>query len=109
MKQVLLTFDLEEFDTPLEYGAAISAQDQIDISSKGTDIILSLLKKANVQATFFSTVVFATHARDLIARLCNDGHELASHGYFHSSFENKHLLESKVALERLSGKVIEGF
>lgn len=109
MKQILLTFDLEEFDTPLEYGATISRQDQIDISAKGTDIILSLLKEANVTATFFSTVVFATSAPELIARLCRDGHELASHGYFHSSFENKHLLESKVELERLSGKNVKGF
>jgi peptidoglycan/xylan/chitin deacetylase (PgdA/CDA1 family) len=109
MKTVLLSFDLEEFDMPAEYGKHIEFSDQISISSEGTEIILDLLLQNNIKATFFSTVVFATHAGNLIKRIIKDGHELASHGYYHSAFEEKHLLESKLELERLSGRTIEGF
>ncbi|HMG89069.1 MAG TPA: polysaccharide deacetylase family protein [Chryseolinea sp.] len=109
MKTVLLSFDLEEFDMPLEYGKTIDFSDQIKISAEGTSTILDILLHNNIKATFFSTVVFATHAGNLIKRIIDEGHELASHGYFHSTFEEKHLRESKTELERLSGRAIDGF
>jgi len=109
MKTVLLSFDLEEFDMPLEYGKSIQFADQIKVSSEGATTILDLLLRHDIKATFFSTVVFATHARVVIKRIIDEGHELASHGYYHSAFEENHLLESKEELERLSGNPIEGF
>jgi len=109
MRTVLLSFDLEEFDMPLEYGKSFSFVDQIRTSVEGSRIILDILKENKICATFFSTVVFATHAPDIVRRIIDEGHELASHGYFHSAFEDKHLVESKVELERLSGRAIEGF
>ena len=42
---ILLSFDIEEFDMPFEYGKDISFQDQMEISKKGTIIILDQLKK----------------------------------------------------------------
>jgi hypothetical protein len=109
MKTVLLSFDLEEFDMPMEYGKTIDFSDQIRVSEEGASTILDILLHNNIKATFFSTVIFATHAGNLIKRIIDEGHELASHGYFHSAFEEKHLLESKVELERLSGHSIDGF
>jgi peptidoglycan/xylan/chitin deacetylase (PgdA/CDA1 family) len=109
MKTVLLSFDLEEFDMPLEYGKSIDFSDQIRVSAEGTSTILDILLHNNIKATFFSTVVFATHAASLVKRIIDEGHELASHGFFHSAFEEKHLLESKVELERLSGRSVDGF
>lgn len=109
MRTVLLSFDLEEFDMPFEYGKSIDFSDQIKVSAEGTSTILDILLHNKIKATFFSTVVFATHAGNLIKRIIDEGHELASHGYFHSAFEEKHLLESKVELERLSDRSIEGF
>lgn len=47
---ILLSFDIEEFDMPLEYGKDISFQDQMEISRKGTIIILDLLKKYQIKA-----------------------------------------------------------
>ena len=41
MKHILLTFDLEEFDLPLEFGHAISKEQIFEISKKG-------LKKARM-------------------------------------------------------------
>ncbi|TDG36147.1 DUF3473 domain-containing protein [Pedobacter changchengzhani] len=106
---VLLSFDIEEFDMPFEYGKEIDFKDQISISRDGTISILDLLDKYNVKATFFCTVTFAENIPDLIKRITNTGHELASHGYYHSDFKPEHLLQSKLKLEELSGKKILGY
>lgn len=107
--QVLLSFDIEEFDVPAEYGAEIPFAEQVAISETGTRIILDLLKSHNVKATFFSTVMFARAAPDIIRRIVAEGHELGSHGWFHSAFENAHLLASRQELERISGASVDGF
>jgi peptidoglycan/xylan/chitin deacetylase (PgdA/CDA1 family) len=105
----LLSFDIEEFDMPLEYGKTITLADQLKISIEGTQLILNLLAKHKFKATFFSTVVFAQHAPAVIARIRDEGHELASHSYYHSKFEVADLLTSKQTLEALSGTAIYGF
>ena len=106
---VLLSFDIEEFDMPFEYNREISFKDQISISEQGTNHILDILDKHQIKATFFSTVVFAQNAPKVIRRILESGHELASHGYYHSKFESAHLASSKIALEELSGKKINGY
>lgn len=106
---ILLSFDIEEFDMPFEYQRDISFEDQISISRRGTTIILDLLKKHNIKATFFSTVVFAKEVPDLIKRIIDEGHELASHTYYHSDFKIEHLKKSKDTLEALSGSEVVGF
>ncbi|TFB30732.1 DUF3473 domain-containing protein [Pedobacter alluvionis] len=106
---VMLSFDIEEFDMPFEYGKEISFEDQIAISRAGTIAILDILDKYNVKATFFCTVTFAENIPDLIKRITETGHELASHGYYHSDFKPEHLLQSKLKLEELSGKEITGY
>lgn len=105
---VLLSFDIEEFDMPLEYKGEISFEQQIPISQKGVERILDILKKHDAKATFFSTVVFAENSKELIRRLLNEGHELASHTWFHSDFEEKHLKESKERLEELFSTQVTG-
>jgi peptidoglycan/xylan/chitin deacetylase (PgdA/CDA1 family) len=106
---ILLSFDIEEFDMPFEYGKEISFTDQVRISVEGTEKILQLLKKHSVKATFFCTANFALAVPYLIKRIVSEGHELASHGYYHSNFENKHLLESKQVLEKITGQEVLGY
>lgn len=105
---IYLSFDIEEFDMPKEYGYDIAFERQIAISRKGLTAILDLLKKHQMRATFFSTVVFAQQVPDLINRLIEEGHELASHTYYHSDFENEHLKRSKEALEQHFEVTVEG-
>lgn len=105
---IYLSFDIEEFDMPKEYGYDIAFERQMAISRKGLTAILDLLKKHQMRATFFSTVVFAQQVPDLINRLIEEGHELASHTYYHSDFENEHLKRSKEALEQQFGVTVEG-
>jgi peptidoglycan/xylan/chitin deacetylase (PgdA/CDA1 family) len=106
---VLLSFDIEEFDMAFEYGKSISFEDQIQISIQGSHSILDLLKKNQLKATFFCTATFGQHAPEILERILGEGHELASHGYYHSDFKPEHLLASKIELERLSGVRIEGY
>ncbi len=105
---VLLSFDIEEFDMPFEYGKEISFEDQINISIIGTNIILDLLQKHKVKATFFSTATFAINAPNQIKRIIEDGHEIASHTYFHSEFKNEDLLLSKQKLEEITKTEVIG-
>jgi len=105
---IYLSFDIEEFDMPKEYGYDIAFERQIAISREGLTAILDLLKKHQMRATFFSTVVFAQQVPDLINRLIEEGHELASHTCYHSDFENEHLKHSKEALEQQFGVTVEG-
>ncbi|EJL68238.1 polysaccharide deacetylase family protein [Chryseobacterium populi] len=105
---VLLSFDIEEFDMPLEYKGEIPFEKQISISQTGLERILDILKKHQAKATFFSTVVFAENSKHLIGRLISEGHELASHTWFHSEFEEKHLKESREKLEELFSTEVTG-
>ena len=51
---ILLSFDIEEFDMPFEYNKSIDFKDQIAIPTEGLLIVLDLLAKHNIKATFFS-------------------------------------------------------
>ncbi|NHW59477.1 polysaccharide deacetylase, partial [Escherichia coli] len=53
---VLLSFDIEEFDMPLEYQGDIPFEEQLKVSQEGLKNILKILKKHQIKATFFSTV-----------------------------------------------------
>lgn len=106
---ILLSFDIEEFDMPFEYGKTIDIEEQISISYRGTKKIIELLKRHQVTGTFFCTANFAIQAPELIKDIISDGHEVASHGYFHSSFIVKDLIRSKKELEKITGKPVYGF
>jgi len=104
---VLLSFDVEEFDMPLEYGFDISAAEQMQVGKKGLDAIMPVLTDATVSATLFTTANFAMHYPDAINQLAKQ-HEIASHTFYHSDFSNEHLLQSKKKLEEISGQAVTG-
>lgn len=106
---ILLSFDIEEFDMPFEFGKTISLEDQIQISIEGTTVILDLLEKYQAKATFFSTVIFALNAPEIIKRIINNGHEIASHSYYHSDFKVEHLKESRDKLQEITNSEVIGF
>lgn len=109
LKAVLLSFDLEEFDMPLEYKIPIAFEQQISISREGTVALLRLLRERNLKATFFSTAVFAKACPDLITQIVQDGHELGSHSYYHSQFSASDLVNSRKTLQKISGTRVPGF
>jgi peptidoglycan/xylan/chitin deacetylase (PgdA/CDA1 family) len=106
---ILLGFDVEEFDLPFEYGKTLPFDEQLAISTTGTLLILDLLKTAGIKATFFCTANYAVNKPDIIAKIIAEGHEIASHGYYHSDFKVEHLAQSKIKLEAVSGTPVTGF
>lgn len=106
---ILIGFDVEEFDMPLEYGKTLSFDEQLAISTTGTNIVLEILAQAGIKATFFCTANYAVNKPDIIKKIVDAGHELASHGYYHSDFKVEHLLQSKLKLEEVSGAEVTGF
>ena len=105
---ILLTFDLEEFDLPLEYNIEINQQTQLDISTKGLKNLLDVLKRNKVVATFFTTAYYAENNISLIQELISDGHEIASHFYYHSDYNPSHILQSKLKLEEITNQKVAG-
>ena len=63
-KKVFLSFDVEEFDMPLEYQHAISVADQMQVGINGLDAIQPVLERA--PSTLFTTANFANHFPDRI-------------------------------------------
>lgn len=106
---ILLSFDIEEFDVPREHGVDIPMDEQVRISTIGTHAILDTLAQHGVRATFFCTANFAALSPEVVQRIVDEGHELASHGYYHWTFEPADLLRSKLALEAQTGVRIYGY
>lgn len=107
--RVLLSFDAEEFDIPLEYGQSLSEFDQFRIGANGWERTLHLLDELKIAATFFTTGAIAQRSPGLVRWTVASGHEIASHTMYHSRFVPGDLRESKDLLEQISGQAVTGF
>ncbi len=108
MKIALLSFDVEEFDMPLEYKGNPTLEKQIKTSTDGLDILIKLLTQYKTIATFYCTGVFAQQ-KPLIIKELSKNHEIASHNFFHSSHKKEDLLASKELLSSITQQKIVGF
>jgi len=116
-KNILLTFDIEEFDLPLEYGDYIKNEDMLSISFSGCLKILDILKHYKINSTLFITGFFGERYPKLIKRISKCGHEIALHGYKHSQKYSqlgkedflKNIKKNKKILEENYNKRILGF
>lgn len=108
MKIAILSFDVEEFDMPIEFGGNPTLENQIENSYNGLTKLLPVLEKFNAKATFYCTGVYASNKSELIKKI-SDTHEIASHNHFHSSHKKEDLFSSKKILEAIIGKSIYGF
>lgn len=106
-RYVLLSFDMEEFDMPLEYGFPISVAEQMQVGKEGLDAIMPVLNDPRIETTLFTTANFAMQYPDAVRELAGR-HEIASHTFYHSQFEDAHLLQSRNTLEEISGKKVTG-
>ncbi|GAB3925739.1 polysaccharide deacetylase family protein [Mucilaginibacter myungsuensis] len=106
---ILLSFDIEEFDMPFEYGKSLDFDEQLAVSTEGTLAVLDILREAGIKATFYCTANYAKHKQDVVKQIVAEGHELASHGYFHSEFIPAHLASSKKVLEELFDTPVSGY
>lgn len=84
--------------------------------NKNTHKILDLFAKANAKGTFFVLGWVAQKHPDLVKRIVAEGHEIASHGFYHQrltclSYDEvkKDIKDSKQLLEDISGKDVLGY
>lgn len=81
----LFTIDFEPWFSPRN----LSGFDSIDWNQahinldEPTDYILNLLSRRNIKAVFFVLAYIAEKAPELITRIAAEGHEIASHGFWH--------------------------
>lgn len=104
---ILFTFDVEEFDLPLEYGITVSTDEQMAVGKKGLDIIKEILDDRDISCTLFTTANFALKYPAAIAALSLK-HEIASHTFFHSSFKQEDLKNSRQVLEDIISQKVYG-
>ena len=104
---IYLTFDLEEFDIPLEYGNHISLSEQLEVGYSAMPSLHSLLQNQGVTATYFVTGNFACHYPMLIQELAEEN-EIASHSFYHTGYQPGDLRKSKETLEQIINKEVTG-
>ncbi len=114
-----LTVDLEEwfhiFDVPRYRDP--SGWDALEPRIEETAAeVLALLRRRRVRATFFVLGWIAARHEDLVRRIAAEGHEIASHGYFHvRAFDTdeaglrRDIEESIETLEPLAGARPRGY
>jgi len=109
--KVMLSFDIEEFDLPLEHGVQYDPIAQgMQLSVFGANRVLDCLQACgNIHATFFCTTNFANHAPEVIQRIVAEGHEVAAHGCDHYHPQASDVAASKRILEQLTGQTIVGY
>jgi peptidoglycan/xylan/chitin deacetylase (PgdA/CDA1 family) len=105
---ILLSFDLEEFDIPNEYGSSLSVEEQLAVTRQGLTRLLPLLEQLSIQATFFTTAFFAQQDKALIKQIASK-YEVASHAFYHSRFSEEDIINSKLSLEEITGQTVFGF
>jgi peptidoglycan/xylan/chitin deacetylase (PgdA/CDA1 family) len=106
---ILLSFDIEEFDVPREHGVDYSLEEGMQVSIKGTNRILDVLKANDVRATFFCTGNFAENAPEVMGRIMEEGHEVACHGVDHWQPNETDFARSKEIVERVTGITVTGY
>ncbi len=106
-RSILLSFDVEEFDMPLEYQQHMTLGQQLEIGQLGLAAITPILNDKSIAATLFTTATYAINFPNDI-RILALQHEIASHTYYHSNFEDAHLLSSRLKLEEISLKPVTG-
>lgn len=113
------TVDVEEYFqvSALESHVPRSAWDSIESRiDVGMDRLLGLLEQHDARGTFFVLGWLADRRPDLVRRIVDEGHELASHGWDHARVTTigmgafrESVRRSKDVLEQIAGIEVTGF
>ena len=114
-----MTVDVEDYFHVSAFEKVIKPSDWDSLSIRvedNTNRLLDLFQRKNVKCTFFTLGWVAKKCPDLIRRIVNEGHELASHGLSHKRATlmsrgefRADLLDSKNILEQVSGAKVIGY
>lgn len=114
MKQLLLSFDVEEFDLPLEFGTQIDDELMFKMGLDGFREVLELVR--DLKVTFFVSARFAEKYPDIIESI-GEQHEIALHCLRHDDDYSKmseiefkdNISKAKKILEKITGRKVVGF
>lgn len=116
MTQNVLTFDIEDNFTLEELSDPADWQRYERQVVSNTDRILELLAAHGVRATFFVVGKVAERRPEVVRRIVEGGHEVASHGYRHERIPKRgserfdeDLRRSREVLESVSGRPVRGY
>jgi len=114
-----MTVDVEDYFHVSAFEKVIKPSDWDSLSIRvedNTNRLLDLFQRKNVKCTFFTLGWVAKKCPNLIRRIVNEGHELASHGLSHKRATlmsrgefRADLLDSKTILEQVSGVKVIGY
>jgi polysaccharide deacetylase family protein (PEP-CTERM system associated) len=114
-----LTIDVEDYFQVSAFAPHIRRSEWDTLPCRveqNVDRILELLEEVGVQATFFTLGWVAERYPDLVRRISDSGHELASHGFAHHRATEQHRDEfladirlAKAVLEDISGCAVRGY
>lgn len=114
-----LTIDVEDYFQVAALSEAVSPEDWPSMEYRveaNTDRLLQLFSDKDVKATFFTLGWVAERSPNLVRRIMNAGHEIASHGYSHQLVYNQspevfreETRKSKGILEDITGEAITGY
>lgn len=115
----LLTVDLEEYFHDLSLQDLVPPEEWSSLPSRidrSLDRLLPLLERREATATFFVVGWLAKERPDLVRRIADAGHEVASHGHFHRSPAGLHrddfrseLRASREAILDATGVQVSGY
>ena len=109
MRSILLTWDIEEFDAPEDFGAPRQPDGGLARGAEIWQEWLGITQNWNAKGTIFITARLAQAFPDYLHRAKSLGHEIASHGWTHEKGADLRLKESREKLAQLAGSPIQGF
>jgi len=106
-------YQVSDFEAVVDFGAWDSFESRV---VRNTERVLDLLAEHQVQGTFFVLTWNAERHPELVRRIADAGHEIASHGYRHrliyeqtpAEFRDD-VMRSKKILEDLVGQPVWGY
>ncbi len=114
-----MSIDVEDYFQVSAFASHIRREDWDSLPcrvERNVDVILGLLDEADARATFFTLGWIAERYPQVVRRIVDNGHELASHGYGHQragdltpqQFRDD-ITRAKRILEDLGGVAVRGY
>ena len=114
-----MSVDVEDYFQVSAFAPHIRREDWDSLPcrvERNVDVILSLLDEADAKATFFTLGWIAERYPQVVRRIVDNGHELASHGYGHQRASDltpeafrEDITRAKRILEDLGGVAVRGY
>ena len=114
-----MTVDVEDYFQVSAFENIITRQDWDKHPHRveaNTHKVLDIFAAKNIKATFFTLGWVAERYPGVVKRIVDDGHELASHGYYHVRVVNQtpqefyaDITKTKALLEDLGGVAVKGY